>query len=147
MSRDVRAPSRCLALLSIGALTGCATTASVSPRALHEVDGQVVYSRPPSPAAYEAYLRARLALDATPPRPDEALESIERVQRTAPDDPHLWATRAEAQAMLGEYEAARESAQRALALSPDHAKARGVLANLPGASTAARASSENAATP
>jgi predicted Zn-dependent protease len=117
-------------------LSGCATTAPSS-RTLHEIDGEVVYSRPPSPGAYEAYLRARLALDADPPRPEEALSYLERLQRTAPQDPHLWATKAEALALLGNHDAARNAAQRSLALSPDYPKAQRVLAGLPGSSSSA----------
>jgi predicted Zn-dependent protease len=118
--------------------SGCATTAP-SPRSLHEVDGEVVYSRPPSPGAYEAYLRARLALDADPPRPEEALGFLEQLQRTAPHDPHLWATKAEALALMGEYDEARTAAQRSLAISPEYPKAQRVLASLPGAASSASA--------
>lgn len=109
---------------------------------LHEVDGEVVYSRPPSPGAYEAYLRARLALDAEPPRPEEALGYLERIQRTAPSDPHLWATKAEALALLGDDEAARAAAQRALTLSPEYPKAQRVLAGLAGGAASASAPSD-----
>lgn len=115
---------------------GCASTAPSS-RTLHELNGEVVYSRPPSPGAYEAYLRARLALDADPPRPEEALSYLERLQRIAPHDAHLWATKAEAYALLGEHDAAREAAQRSLAISPEDPKARRVLASLPGAASSA----------
>ena len=115
-----------LALLGVGCVTG-----GPSSRSLHEVDGEIVYSRPPSPAAYEAYLRARLALDANPPRPEDALVDLERLNRFAPKDPHLWATRAEAHAMLGEYDQARLAVDRALALDPASAKAQRVLASLP----------------
>ena len=128
---------RTLALF-VGLAAGCATTAPSS-RMLHEVDGEVVYSRPPSPGAYEAYLRARLALDADPPRPEEALGYLEQLQRTAPHDPHLWATKAEALALLGDYDEARAAAQRSLSISPEYPKAQRVLAGLPGsASSAAR---------
>jgi predicted Zn-dependent protease len=125
-------------LVLAAALAACAS-GTPSARSLHEVDGQIVYSRPPSPGAYAAYLRARLALDDNPPRPEDALVDLERLTRAAPYDPHLWATRAEAHAELGDDAAARDAANRALALDPGQRKAKRVLASLPGASAAAKA--------
>lgn len=120
--------------LGLGCILVGAGCSAVTPssRSLHEVDGELVHSRPPSPAAYEAYLRARLALDANPPRPEDALVDLERLNRFAPKDPHLWATRAQAHAMLGEYDDARTAANKALALDPESAKAQRVLTDLPG---------------
>lgn len=103
-----------------------------SARSLHTVDGELVHSRPPAPRAYESYLNARLALDATPPDPDAALEHLRLAQRHDPRDPHLWATRAEAEAAKGDFERARTSAERALTLSPGYPPARRVLASIDG---------------
>jgi tetratricopeptide (TPR) repeat protein len=129
----------CGLLGSLGLLTMACVASTPSSRSLHEVDGQIVHSRPPSPAAYEAYLRARMALDAVPPRPEEALVELERLNRFAPKDAHLWATRAEAHALLGDNDAARQAANKALALDPESGKARRVLADLPGSKAAVRA--------
>ena len=84
-------------------------------------------------------MRARLALDANPPRPEDALVDLQRLNRFAPKDPHLWATTAEAHAMLGEYDEARVAVNKALALDPESAKAHRVLASLPGKKAATAA--------
>ncbi|MBL4684445.1 MAG: tetratricopeptide repeat protein [Nannocystaceae bacterium] len=110
-----------------------------SARSLHVVEGELVHSRPPAPHAYESYLRARLALDATPPDPDAALSYLRRAQRSDPRDPHLWATRAEAEALKGDFEGARTSARRALALSPGYPPAQRVLATIDGGARSAEA--------
>ena len=75
-------------------------------RALHEVDGELVYSNPPSAAAYEAYLRARVALNAEPPQLDMARAEIELAIRYDGRAPHLWTTRAEIAALAGDEETA-----------------------------------------
>lgn len=101
-----------------------------SHRTLHEVDGQVVSSNPPPPSAYEAYLRARVALEHEPPQLDLAQEHIEQAIRIDPRDPHLWSTRAEIEEKAGKVAAAETSARRALALSPGYPPATDVLARL-----------------
>ncbi|MEM6996654.1 MAG: tetratricopeptide repeat protein [Myxococcota bacterium] len=116
--------------------TACAPVGP-SARSLHYVDGQLVHSRPPAPHAYESYLRARLALDAEPPDAAAALAHLRRAQRSDPRDPHLWATRAEAEALIGDVDAARASAQRALTLSPGYPPAQRVLATIDGGARSA----------
>lgn len=106
-------------------------------RALHEVDGEVVHSHPPPPAAYESYLRARIALDRDPPQLDEARVYIARALRADPRDPHLWATRAEIEEQSGQTESALASAQHALALRPGYPPAEQVLARLQGGAASA----------
>lgn len=119
-------------LASLG--LGCAAVAP-SERSLHEVDGQVVSSSPPPPAAYEAYLRARLALESEPPRLDVAQRSIERAIRYDPRDPHLWTTRAEIEERAGQRDRAAASARRALAIRPGYPPAQEVLARVEGGVT------------
>lgn len=127
-----------LAAIALLALTACAAVGP-SARALHYVEGTLVHSHPPPPQAYESYLRARLALDAEPPDPQTALAQLRRAQRSDPRDPHLWATRAEAEVLLGDLEGARASAQRALALSPGYPPAQRVLATIDGGARSAAA--------
>lgn len=114
--------------------SGCAIAGPAAPRdrTLHEVDGKVVSSPAPAPAAYEAYLRARLALEHEPPQLDVAQRSIERAIRFDPRDPHLWATRAEIEERAGEPEQAATSARRALAIRPGYSPAQEVLARVEG---------------
>lgn len=132
----------------IAAVALCAC-APVGPnaRSLHYVDGTLVHSRPPSPQSYELYVRARLALDAQPPDPKTALDYLRQAQRADPRDPHLWSTRAEAEALAGEPESARTSAQRALSLSPGYPPARRVLATLDGGARSATTASTDAPQP
>ena len=122
-------------LLLMGA---CASTAPSS-RALHEVDGELVYSRPVSPAAYAAYLRARLAIEQDPPDLDDARNQIDLALRYDPNEPHLWTTRAEIDQRRGAPEEARMALERALELRPDYAPARDLMARLGGSDTALRA--------
>ena len=113
-------------------LTAACAPAVPNARALHYVEGELVYSRPPPPQAYEAYMHARLALDADPPQPEVALEYLQIALRADSKDPHLWATRAEAEAMVGDVDGARASANKALAIAPGYPKAQRVLASLEG---------------
>ncbi len=99
-------------------------------RSLHVVDGEVVHSPPPPPSAYEAYLRARLALEHDPPRLDDARWYIEHALRIDPRDPHLWFTLAEIEERGGQVEEARASARHALAIRPGYPPAEQVLARL-----------------
>lgn len=123
------------AALSI--LAGCMPMMAPGYRSLHEVDGEVVHSSPPSPAAYESYLRARLALEREPPQLDLAQHYIRRALKSDPRDPHLWSTRAEIEERQGQAEQARVSAQRALTLRPGYAPAQRVLARLDGGAVSA----------
>lgn len=115
------------------ALGGCY---AVGPgyRSLHVVDGQVVTSPPPSPSAYEAYLRARLAFEQEPPRFVEARFYIAEAIRFDARDPHLWATRAEIEERAGQKADAAAAARRALAIRPGYALAEQVLARVEGPS-------------
>ncbi|GEM_PF-1845833 len=114
---------------------------TVLTRSLHQVDGQLVESRPVSARSYEAYLRARLALDGEPPAPVVAMEYIEVALRADPHEPQLWTTRAEIELRLGRIDAALASCQRALALRPGYQPAMRVMASLRQPSTASRKTS------
>lgn len=89
-----------VALVFLGFAAACAS-GGPSYRALHVVDGEEVYSRPVAGYAYEAYLRARLALEEEPPRLPEAQAFIETALQYDPRDPHLWTTQAEIAARSG----------------------------------------------
>jgi hypothetical protein len=117
-------------------------------RSLHVVDGEVVQSPPPPPSAYEAYLRARVALEQEPPQLSEARYFIARALQMDPRDPHLWATQAEIEERAGQVEQAAVSARRALAIRPGYPPAQQVLARLEGGSpgAAATASTTSATT-
>ena len=104
-------------------------------RSLHVVDGEVVSSPPPSPSAYEAYLRARLAFEQDPPNLDEARFYIGEAIDFDPRDPHLWATRAEIEERAGKDAEAAASARRALAIRPGYPLAEQVLARVEGGAT------------
>jgi tetratricopeptide (TPR) repeat protein len=123
-------------------VAGCATTEG-SPRSLHYVDGELVYSRPPHARSYEAYLRARVALAAHPPRIEEALQSIEVALDYDPREPQLWTTRAEIEAEAGDFERAIASVGRALELRPGYVPAQQLMATLGGAGTATTAAAES----
>lgn len=118
------------ALVAVLLLAACAYTATPTDRALHVVDGNLVSSRPIPAASYEAYLRARLALESDPPRLDEAYREISIALRADPRDPHLWTTRAEIEAQLGEESRALISIDHALELRPDYAPAKQLRAQL-----------------
>lgn len=92
-------------------------------RSLHLIDGQEVHSRPVAAFAYEAYLRARLALERNPPGLQEAQTYIETALQYDPRDPQLWTTRAEIAAQFGDSGAAQLAVDRALELSPGYAPA------------------------
>lgn len=136
----LRAQTLVVGFLGLLVLPACSAAVSPSARSLHYVDDELVYSRPASPQAYESYLKARLALDAEPADPETAMMYLRRAQRSDPRDPHLWATRAEAAAMLGDVEEARASAERALALAPGYPPARRVLASIDGGARSASSS-------
>jgi tetratricopeptide (TPR) repeat protein len=120
-------------LLAITVLGGCyGSMMGPGYRSLHVVDGEVVSSPPPSPSAYEAYLRARLAFEHEPPKIAEARFYIEEAIRFDPRDPHLWATRAEIEERAGEKAEAAAAARRALAIRPGYPLAEEVLARVEG---------------
>jgi predicted Zn-dependent protease len=129
-------------------LAGCATS-DANPRSLHYVDGELVHSRPPHARSYEAYLRARVALEARPPRLEEALQSIEVAIHYEPREPQLWTTRAEIEAEAGDMERALASAGRALDLRPGYVPAQRLMAAIgdggSAATTAAASESPSAA--
>lgn len=108
---------------------GCAST-DFNYRSLHVVDGEVVTSQPVSSAAYASYLRARLALEASPPQIERAQQHIAQALRFDPRDPHLWTTQARIAAVSGDTVAAREAAQKALALAPGYPPATSLMAEL-----------------
>lgn len=103
-------------------------------RGLHYVqdDGAqvLVESEPPSPAAYEAYLRARLALDRDPPALVEARGHILDALRWQPDEPQLWTVKAEIEWKAGDFTAAEDDLARALELRPGYPEAQRLLAQI-----------------
>lgn len=116
------------------AVSGCWGRGYYVNRGLHyvEEDGEekLVRSTPPPPGAYEAYLRARLALDRNPPLLDEARGHILDALRWHDADPQLWTTLAEIEWQLGNFSAAEQAIDRALALRPGYAEAEQLLANM-----------------
>lgn len=108
---------------------GCAARAP-SHQALHVIDGQVVHSPPPPSSAYASYLRCRLALDATPPRLEEAAGFIEAAIAADPRDPQLWTVRGEIAARSGDGARALASVKQALELSADYPAAKRLEARL-----------------
>lgn len=114
--------------------------------ALHVVDGKVVHSPPPPSSAYTAYLRARLALDADPPRLDEAQVEIDRALRADPRDPQLWTVRAEIAARMGDGRAATAAIDRAFALRPGYPPAERLQARLGAGAASADAPTDPAPT-
>lgn len=118
-----------VALSVVAAMTGCLHH---GPRdsELHRVDGELVASHAPHPRAYESYMRARLALESQPPNLEVAATQVDTAIRYDPFDPHLWTTRAEVYAALGDEEEARRSIEEALALRPDYAPAKALSAEL-----------------
>lgn len=114
------------------ALVGLGGCYPVGPgyRSLHVVDGEVVHSPAPPPSAYEAYVRARLALDHDPPQLGEARYHLDRALRADPRDPHLWFTLAQLEELEGHVEEAKLSARRALTIRPGYPPAHRVLTRL-----------------
>lgn len=123
-----------VALVFLGFAAGCAS-GGPSYRALHLLHGEEVYSRPVAGYAYEAYLRARLALEEEPPRLAEAQAYIETALQYDPRDPHLWTTQAEIAARSGDAGQALSAADRALRLSPGYPPAAAVVARIEGRGT------------
>lgn len=107
-------------IVIVAALGMACQGSAIHYRSLHEVDGQVVYSKPVSPVSYQAYLQGRLAMEADPPDYDRAAEYLERALRLDPRDPHLWTSQAELEHAHGADEQARHALKRALELRPDY---------------------------
>lgn len=134
MKRMLRVVALSVALLGSVACAPSGTSA----RSLHYVDTELVYSNPPSALAYEAYLRARVALSVEPARLEQARSEIEVALHYDRRAPHLWSTRAEIAALQGDDDAAVTSAERALALRPGYPPAQAVLASVRGGPRAAQ---------
>ncbi len=83
--------------------------------------GRLVESPPASPLSYEAYLRARLALEFGDLQ--TAAQEIEFALSLDPRDPQLWTTRAEIARLRGDEVRERESLDRALKLRPGYTPA------------------------
>jgi predicted Zn-dependent protease len=110
--------------------SGCYGYGYRSTRGLHYVDGQLVETQPPAPAAYEAYLRARLALERTPPQLDEARGHILDALRWQPGEPQLWTVKAEIEWLAGDFAAAEGDLATALQLRPGYPEAQKLLARV-----------------
>jgi cytochrome c-type biogenesis protein CcmH/NrfG len=126
---------RLLTLCVVLALSGCMGNGYYVNRGLHYVtdeagNEQLVRSSPPPPGAYEAYLRARLALERTPPLLDEARSHILDALRWQDRDPQLWTTLAEIEWQLGNFAAAEQAIDRALVLRPGYPEAERLLASM-----------------
>lgn len=126
-----RVLTSCVAL----ALCGCMGNGYYVNRGLHYVtdeDGneQLVRSSPPPPGAYEAYLRARLALERTPPQLDEARTYVLDALRWQDGDPQLWVMLADIEWQLGNFAAAGRAIDRALVLRPGYPDAERLLAGM-----------------
>lgn len=131
-----RPPMLVLALgLTLGLGSACVTNGYIVNRGLHYVsdaDGneQLVRSTPPSPAAYEAYLRARLALEREPAQLGDARGHLLDALRWLPDEPQLWTVMAEIEWKMGNFAAAEEALATALALRPGYPEAEQLLARM-----------------
>lgn len=111
-------------------LSGCWQNAYLRNRGLHYVDGELVETQAPPPAAYEAYLRARLALERDPPKLDEARAHILDALRWQGDEPQLWTLKAEIEWRAGEFDAAERALAEALDLRPNYPEAQRLLAEV-----------------
>jgi Tfp pilus assembly protein PilF len=127
------------ALLGVVLACACGGSTARASRELHYVGGELVHSPPAPSRAYEAYLRAQLALQASPPRLQEAMEQITVALDHDARDAHLWTTKAEIHWRLGQVQEALASCRRALELRPGYAPARSMMAKLEGGSTPAAA--------
>ena len=126
-----------LVLAAAGCLGAC-SHGGINPRRLHYVDGTLVASRPVAPPAYAAYLRARLALEANPPRLDEAAAAIDEALHFDRTDPHLWTTKALVEHRRGNDPAALDHLSTALDLQPDYPPATELAARIRSGETTPR---------
>ncbi|PRQ02988.1 hypothetical protein ENSA5_19270 [Enhygromyxa salina] len=120
---------------SLALTSGCWANGYFANRELHYVtdeDGEqvLVKSPAPAPAAYEAYLRARLALDRDPPQLDVARGHILDALRWQPNEPQLWTVKAEIEWKVGDFAAAEDAIGKALALRPGYPEAQRLLAQI-----------------
>ena len=111
-----------LAAVVLVLASGCVNGYLVN-RDLHYVvdeegNEQLVRTDSPPPAAYEAYLRARFALEGTPPDLELAHEQIRIALRWRPREAQLWLVLAEVEWRAGEVEAAEAAMTQALELEP-----------------------------
>jgi predicted Zn-dependent protease len=121
----------CLLVVAVVALAGCWPGARAQKnRELHYVDDVLVASEAPAPAAYAAYLRARIALDRNPPQLDEARGHILDALRWQPDEPQLWTVKAEIEWKAGDFAAAERDLALALELRPGYPEAQRLLAQV-----------------
>jgi len=137
-----------LVVVAAIALTGCWQSAYTKNRSLHYVDGVLVESEAPAPAAYAGYLRARVALDRNPPQLDEARGHILDALRWQPDEPQLWTVKAEIEWKAGDFAAAERDLARAFELRPGYPEAQRLLASIRdsrGSATAAAGASAGSA--
>lgn len=110
------------------ALCGACVNGYMANRGLHYItnaDGEqvLVRSSPPSPAAYEAYLRARLALEREGADLDAARTQAFVALRWQPNDPQLWTLLAEIEWRAGDTIAAEAALEQALRLRPGFVEA------------------------
>lgn len=119
-----------MALVGVVACSACVPSGYLAHRHLHYVDDTLVESEAPPPLAYEAYLRARLALERDPPDLMAARAHILDALRWQPKAPQLWTVRAEIEWRDGQLDAAREALDVALALRPGYPEAQRLLARL-----------------
>ena len=109
-----------------------------------EGDEQLVRTSPPPPRAYEAYLRARLALERDPPQLDAAREQVWIALRWQPNDPQLWTLLAEIEWRAGALDEAGAALEQALDLRPGYREALELQAQLAGPKASARAQASEA---
>ena len=127
---------RCLTAALVLALTsGCWTNAYYANRELHYVqseDGEelLVRTPAPSPAAYAAYLRAKLALERQPAQIEDARKHILDALHWQPNEPQLWTVKAQIEWAAGDFEAAEAALTQALALRPGYPEAQRLLAQI-----------------
>jgi hypothetical protein len=112
--------------------TGCGWRGLWRAQSEHYVDGELVTSEPVHSRAYESYMRARIAMEQTPPDLESARLEIHAALAHDGNDPHLWTTLAEIEAAVGDAAAARQSVARALALAPEYPPAVDLEARLRG---------------
>ena len=134
-ARRARSTRRLVWILVFTSLGSLACTLGPSSRSLHYLDDQLVTSPPVHQAAYAAYLRARLAMEAQPADLERAVDEIAEAIEFAPREPHLWTTLAEVELQRGDREAAIKASRIALQLRPEYAPAQQLLVKLEGDAT------------
>ncbi|MEZ4426614.1 MAG: hypothetical protein R3A51_02850 [Nannocystaceae bacterium] len=133
------------AALLLVALTSACAPRYTDTRGLHYLGDTLVQSQPADPRAYEAYLRARLAMERAPRDLAGAHALILQALHFDRHDPQLWTTKGEIELQMGRLEDARKSSRVALMLRPGFTPAQALLARLqePGAPQTARAAATN----